>query len=244
MAQESITFRDLTGLAKWLKIALGILVVATLLNGLSSLLQIGLLEEVQRGVRIAKGAAAANESREALTGSVYLIAYIATAILFLRWTYLTKKNTTALGASGLAFSPGWSVGYYFVPVLTLWKPYQALKETFQASHPEFRENWKGAPRPGLLPLWWAIWLINCFLDQAIFRASIGAHTITELIAASGMNLLSTLIDLPLVAVVWVLVSTLQRWQTAKFELVGHAVTQRHAHIPIEIRAGAGDSAPP
>jgi hypothetical protein len=122
MAQESITFRDLTGLAKWLKIALGILVVATLLNGLSSLLQIGLLEEVQRGVRIAKGAAAANESREALTGSVYLIAYIATAILFLRWTYLTKKNTTALGASGLAFSPGWSVGYYFVPVLTLWKP--------------------------------------------------------------------------------------------------------------------------
>jgi hypothetical protein len=224
MAQESITFRDLTGLAKWLKFALGIFAVATLLNGLSSLLQIGLLDEVQRGVRIAKEDAAANEYIVALTLSIYLIAYLATAILFLRWTYLTKKNTKALGASGLAFSPGRAVGYYFVPVLSLWKPYQALKETFQASHPEFRENWKGAPRPGLLPLWWAIWLINGFLGQAIFLASIGADTIPEFIAASRMNLLSTLIDLPLIAVVWVLVSTLQRWQTAKFELVGRAVT--------------------
>jgi hypothetical protein len=220
MARESIAFRDLRGLAKWLKIALGALALATLLNGLSSSLQIGLLEEVQRGVRIAKQAAAANELREALTGSIYLIANVATAILFLRWTYLTKKNTTALGASGLAFSPGWSVGYYFVPVLTFWKPYQALKETFQASHPEFREKWKEAPRPGLLPLWWAIWLINCFLGQAIFRASLGADTIPKFIAASGMTVLSTLIDLPLVAVVWVLVSTLQRWQIAKFERVG------------------------
>jgi hypothetical protein len=109
-----------------------------------------------------------------------------------------------------------------VPILALWKPYQALKETFQASHPEFRETWKGAPCPGLLPLWWTIWLINCFLGT--FSASIGADTIPELIAASGMTVLFTLIDLPLVVVVWVLVSTLQRWQTAKFELAGHPVT--------------------
>jgi hypothetical protein len=49
------------------------------------------------------------------------LAYFLTSVLFLRWTYLVKKNAMALGASYLEFdfSAGWSVGYYFVPLANL-----------------------------------------------------------------------------------------------------------------------------
>jgi hypothetical protein len=49
------------------------------------------------------------------------LAYFLTSVLFLRWTYLVKKNAMALGESYLEFdfSAGWSVGYYFVPLANL-----------------------------------------------------------------------------------------------------------------------------
>jgi hypothetical protein len=50
---------------------------------------------------------------------LYLLTFSVTAILFLRWTYLIKKNVLTLSSSKQAVSPGWSVGYYFIPVLTL-----------------------------------------------------------------------------------------------------------------------------
>jgi hypothetical protein len=208
MGEEQVpAFRDLTRLVKWLKIALGILAVATLLTAFSDWQQINALERAQ------PAGAASGDLREALVELLYVIADLATAILFLRWTYLARKNAAALGATGFRVSPGWSVGFYFIPILCLWKPYQALKETFQASNPEVHGDWKSSPRPRLLPLWWTLWIVSCCAAEVSFQASMQANTADD--NASRLDLISSLIDLPLIGVVWVLVSTLQAWQTSK-----------------------------
>jgi Domain of unknown function (DUF4328) len=170
-------FRDLAGLVRWLKIALAALALIELAHAVSLWLQIGLLSGAQSGGRITHETALANDGREGLLSILYVLAYFLTSVLFLRWTYLVKKNAMALGASYLEFdfSPGWSVGYYFVPLANLVAPYRALKETFQASHPEFRPHaqrleWSDPPK--LLPLWWALWLANGFLAQGIFEYSV------------------------------------------------------------------------
>lgn len=217
--QQIIGFRDLNGLVAWLKVALGALALASLFMAVSSWLQIILLENAQSGTEIPEAAATANDSREALSGVLYLVTYLATAVLFLRWTYLTKKNAISLGAKGLDFSPAMSVGHYFIPILTLWKPYQAIKETFRASHPHFRDNWKAAPHPALLPVWWTIWIAGNVVGQVMWNMSLKAETIQELLNVSWISFFSGLSDLVLVAVVWVLISTLQAWQTAKFNSI-------------------------
>lgn len=223
--QETIVFRDLAGLLKWLKISLGALALVALLDACSSWLQITVLGQAQSGAQITDEAIASSIIRGGLVAILHMLVYSLTAILFLRWTYLTKKNATALGASGLAFSPGWSVGYYFIPVLTLWKPYQALHETFRASHPDFRENWESAPVPRLLPAWWTVWIIAGLVSQVLLRMTIkGGDSIPDLLKGSWINLLSTLIEIPLVALVWSLVSTMRDWQTAKFKVVASAET--------------------
>ena len=215
--KSSRGFHDLTGLVRWLTIALASLAFIELVQIVSLWLEIGLLTQAQSGGGITREAALANDRREDLLSIISLLAYLLTAVLFLRWTYLVKKNAMALGASFLEFefSPGWSVGYYFVPFVNLVAPYKALKETFQASHPEFRPDsqrleWSSAPK--LLPFWWALWLVNGFLGQGIFQYSLHAKTLPQLLNMSWAHFAGAVLDLPLIAVVWVLVSTMQRWQ--------------------------------
>ena len=54
-------------------------------------------------------------------------------ILFLMWVYRANYNVRCLGARDLRFTPGWSVGWFFVPIANLWKSYQVMKEIWQAS---------------------------------------------------------------------------------------------------------------
>jgi hypothetical protein len=214
-AQNAVAFRDLKGTTRWLKVALAGLALASLSLGLSSWLQIRLLNEAQTGRVITQEAAATDDAREQLVAVIYLATYVVTAILFLRWTYLSKRNAVALAARALSFTPAWSVGYYSIPLANLWIRYRALKEAFQGSHPEFQQDLEWISPPRLLPLWWTPWLISCFVNQGILRFSINAKTVDQLLAVSRAQLLSLLIDSCLIAVVWRLVSTLQNWQTAR-----------------------------
>jgi Domain of unknown function (DUF4328) len=215
--QEIVAFRDLARLVERLKVTLAVLLFASLVNAVACWQLIHYLLALPDTTESYQEALISNASIWGLiTSGFELLVHLISGFLFLRWTYLTKKNATALGASGLKFSPGWSVGFYFVPLLTLWKPYQALKETFQASHPDFQDDWKSAPVPILLPWWWTLGLIVAFVDQASFRMSFNTEKISRAIDAARLDMLSSLIGLPLVVIVWVLISTMLKWQRAKF----------------------------
>jgi Domain of unknown function (DUF4328) len=58
----------------------------------------------------------------------------------------------------MAFSPGWAVGFYFIPVVALWKPFLAMKEIWSASEAP-GDRARNSPRvlkiPWLLASWWA-----------------------------------------------------------------------------------------
>lgn len=213
-------FRDLTGLTNALKASLVFYILIAIISLWSGWLEIQLLERAASGGFIAEAEAAANDSRQAMLGAIYTLVFLVTVILFSRWTYLSNKNAKALGASGMRFSPGWSVGWYFIPIFTLWKPYQALKEIFKASHPGHFEDWEKAPRPGIMPLWWTLWIVGNSLGQAILRTSFYAETIDELLASSWLLMYSNVLDIPLGIVVIGLVSTLHDWQSRKLERVG------------------------
>lgn len=97
-----------------------------------------------------------------------LAVYLPTMVLVLMWTYRANYNVRQLGARGLRFSPAGSIGWHFVPILFLWRPYQAMKEIWQASvnpldwHPD-------RPVPPFLPLWWTFWLVSLPLGLLDFR---------------------------------------------------------------------------
>jgi Na+/proline symporter len=84
----------------------------------------------------------------------------------------------ALRARNLEFSPGWAVGWWFVPFANLVKPFQVMRELYNESDPDFEEEpgflsvKSGAPE--LMGFWWGFFLISNFtytISNAIFKAA-------------------------------------------------------------------------
>jgi hypothetical protein len=55
-------------------------------------------------------------------------------IFFLIWQYRSAKVAEALGYPARR-TPGWGVGFWFVPLVNLWMPYQALRDCLPPEHP-------------------------------------------------------------------------------------------------------------
>jgi hypothetical protein len=121
--------------------------------------------------------------------------HLVTGVVFLTWIYRANVNARGLGAEGMTFTPGWAVGYYFIPIMNLWRPFQAMKEIWQAS--ENPISWPSIKPPALLNLWWGLWIVSCVLGNAAFRASFRANSATELIVSEVITILSDLVEIPL-----------------------------------------------
>ena len=64
-------------------------------------------------------------------GLLALLAYFTTVVLWAMWRVRANKNMRALRPDGhFTFTPGWTAGWFFVPIANLFKPYQAVKEMF------------------------------------------------------------------------------------------------------------------
>ena len=89
---------------------------------------------------------------------------IPTVILFLVWVHRASANLRFLGALGQRFSPGWAVGWWFIPLMNLSRPYQAMAEVWRGSDPDLlskgRIDWKYGSSAPLLGWWWGFWIAS------------------------------------------------------------------------------------
>jgi hypothetical protein len=208
-------FRDLSGLTTAVKTALGVYIAVAVIGVWSGWQELELLQRVADGAFLSDAEAVANDSRQAAIGGLFMLVFLVTAVLFLRLTYLSNRNARSLCEDGLEFTPGWAVGWYFVPIAHLLKPYQALREIFKASHPDHTDNWRQAPPPAIMPLWWTLWILVSLVGQVLFRLTLSAETLEAILTASWLTLASDILDIPLGITLIALVSTLQGWQDQK-----------------------------
>ncbi|HEY8561226.1 MAG TPA: DUF4328 domain-containing protein [Pyrinomonadaceae bacterium] len=94
---------------------------------------------------------------------------LAVIVFFLIWEYRSFNNLSALRARNLEFSPGWAVGWWFIPFANLIKPFQAIRELWNESDPDFDEETgflqTAAGTPELIGFWWAAFLISGFVGR-------------------------------------------------------------------------------
>ncbi len=88
---------------------------------------------------------------------------VACAIMFCLWTYRVAKNAVAMGGR-LSITPGWAVGYYFIPIVSLVDAVPGdgagvgRERSGSASEPY-------QPRSHALLLgWWLSWLVSSGVD--------------------------------------------------------------------------------
>jgi len=110
----------------------------------------------------------------ALTGVLGLATiavYIATVIVFLMWLHRVAKNVAAFGEP-LQHSPGWAVGSFFVPIMNLFVPYQAVRDVWKKSDPDAIDSrFYTVAEPGFFAAWWGFWIASNITSNIYFRLS-------------------------------------------------------------------------
>jgi hypothetical protein len=123
-------------------------------------------------------------------------------ITFLRWIYRANGNLHALSSQPMTFTPGWSVGWYFVPIMNLFKPYQSMKEIWQVAH---RTSAHDDVNP-ILAWWWVLWIASLFIGRIALRLGLKAEDAADYTHSALADALSDGIGIPLSIVAIILIT--------------------------------------
>jgi len=103
-----------------------------------------------------------------------LVVVFGTIISFLMWMNRAAWNVRALlpGAT-FEFTPGWCVGWWFIPFANLIKPAHAMSEIAKASsaaamrdrNDPYVSSWMTASTPTIVGTWWAAWVISNLIER-------------------------------------------------------------------------------
>lgn len=185
--------------AKTAKILIWIVLAIEILMLISDFFEYQLLSNASAGLSISPESATANDTRQLIISILYLIAYITSAVTFIMWFRRAYYNLHTQ-IFNLNHDEGWAAGAWFVPFLNLFRPYQIMKELYQETEHllvERVENYQTHNHTALLGGWWALWIFVSFVGQFVFRYSVGADTIEELMVVSVASIVSSVASIPL-----------------------------------------------
>ncbi len=145
----------------------------------------------------------------ALLAIVELALFVACAVVFLVWLYRASGNARALGARDMMVSPGWAVGWYFVPLANLGMPYVTMRDLWKASARP--RDWQVESAPVTIALWWACWIVANATGLIAFRIALEMGK-DAMAATSGLGLASEIFTIPAALLLSRLVAGIQTMQ--------------------------------
>jgi Domain of unknown function (DUF4328) len=224
------TFVSGHSLAQWVLIFILLGMLMHLIAIGSDYSQIQFILKVKAGDTISPGTANANDRRQQTIGSLQLLVLLPTYLLCLLWIHRVHRNLLALGARRLRFTPGWAVGWWFVPIMNWFRPYQVMKEIWKASDPEVKlsdsSSWQTATTPRVMPWWWALFLVSHYLGSQLFGKLLspstqsGAALLDDLLLTSWAMLALEVLNLAVSVCAITLISGIDKHQEEKSQRLG------------------------
>ena len=158
------------------------------------------------------------DEAEAATVLAQLALFVGTAIVFLVWLYRAEVNARALGAQDMMVSPGWAVGWFFIPLVHLVMPLMAVRELWKASATP--RDWQLGPVSPVVALWWACWLGTVISGNIAFALS-RMDDYGALVAADFMGTVSAVFTIPSAILLAAIIGRIQAMQEAPSHLADH-----------------------
>lgn len=104
--------------------------------------------------------------------------YLGTGACFLAWMADACRTARSIDPAAIRDTPTWAVGWWFVPIANVYKPYAILRSIWRVT---IAARAHDAGPPGVFPLWWACFLVRLPLSrlaQAIFKSADSGDLIT------------------------------------------------------------------
>lgn len=140
-----------------------------------------------------------------------------TAVLFLRWVHLLVTLTRAFGDGYLPWKPSGAVWGFFLPIVSLFRPYQVLRDVHEALDPrdvlpptarvdrDAAGDYRSVtlitppePKPlsnGFIGVWWGVYVAANILSRIMNASGQTATTVDDVSAVYNGNILVDVVDL-------------------------------------------------
>ena len=175
---QSPGYRNGSTRARWAQGLFIVAALASLLEAIVALWGIGVVGGAIDGSLTSSEATSFLSTANGVDG-LYLWCAIALAIGFLAWLSRTVEIVPALGAGTPHDSPRWAIGWWFVPIAFLWKPYTVVREVWDRLATPTR-----AGDAKLVLAWWLTWLSSTFVAR--FATSSANSASTTLASAQSL----------------------------------------------------------
>lgn len=177
----------------------GLVTLFQIVSLASEYLQYSLLKTVEAGAQITEELATKNDSRQQIVAVVFLLSYVISAITFLFWfrrAYFNLKQRV----KHTSFTEGWSVGCWFVPVISLYRPYQIMREMWVTTvklNKNADSSFYESSLDKIIIWWWVLWILLSYIGNFIMKAGFRAETIAEINNASLATMISSVLSIPM-----------------------------------------------
>ena len=97
-----------------------------------------------------------------------LLLNLVSAVYWLMWTYRAYDNLRRVGSKQTDMTPGWVVGWWFVPFANLWMPYKIMREISARSELGNDYALENGTLSGIVE-WWFLFIVSSVLDRISAR---------------------------------------------------------------------------
>lgn len=190
--QQAATTNDIAKLAmatQVLLIACGVLSVATI--GIETF-GISAVTGFLNGDNGAIGMLDVYDQSTSVVAILSSLSLLATGVLWAIWQYRAAKQVTGRTRR----SAGWHAGSWFVPIISLWFPYQNISDLWRAL---------GRTRPSWQIIWWLLFVVsNVFIGQST-RIYLAAEDLEQFRVAMWMSIVGEILLLAAAPLAWLVI---------------------------------------
>lgn len=180
MARNPGTFFNISPLGVWLARMLLFLVVFELIYGTVALLDFVTYSGADPATFDPGSVSGAYLAYTGTVGIGYALVYFATMIVAGIWIYRAAFNAWSAGADEVR--PGWAVGWYFIPIMNFFKPYQEMKKVWSVT--------LGDDLPGFFGWWWGMWITTNVLAQISVRIYQSGTDVDSIALSAAVDMLN------------------------------------------------------
>lgn len=167
--------RGIGGATRWLMVAYAALSAVSIVINLWG---IGALNAYSTGV-VGLDALTTYDALSSPLDIVSALVFVAAGVCWMVWQY---RAAASLPAGFVRRSPRWHVGSWFIPVVSLWFPFQNISDIARSS----RADLDG----GIRAIWWALWIAGNLAGGIGGRLLLTGQSLPALIGGLTLSIVS------------------------------------------------------
>jgi len=148
--------------------------------------------------------------------AVNFIMLVLSMIFFIMWFRRAYYNLHNLPWHNARHSEGWAAGSWFIPILSLFWPYQIMEDIWKGTQNAIKERFGEPQSTAIIAWWWAFYLVNNFFGYISAFATKGAADVEELLTATKVEFIGEIIS---IAAIIITIKVIQRTSSFEKELL-------------------------